>query len=316
MRAQHLVGASHALGYSRPRMPGAIVNVGELSKPATVLIEKISEAVGGVFKPYQLVRVAKAEAEADQIRAAAAIEVEELHRRALHRFLLEEASKQENMEAITGKALPMLDDGAKPEDLENDWITNFFDKCRLVSDQEMQVLWSRVLAGEAASPGTFSKRTVNFLSSLDKTDAISFTALCSFCWKMGGITALVFELNDAIYKNNGINFRTLTELDAIGLVRFDSFAGFRRLNLPKRFAIYYYERPLLLELPQETGNELPVGTVLLTKLGAELATICGSSPDPDFFEYVRNRWAAFTAKPSETTTPTSEPSDSVSRVSG
>ena len=30
----------------------SLINLGELSKPATVLIEKISDAVGGVFKPY------------------------------------------------------------------------------------------------------------------------------------------------------------------------------------------------------------------------------------------------------------------------
>jgi len=41
-----------------------LANLGELTKPASVLIEKISDAVGGVFKPYQIVRVAKAEAEA------------------------------------------------------------------------------------------------------------------------------------------------------------------------------------------------------------------------------------------------------------
>jgi hypothetical protein len=46
-----------------------LANLGDLAKPATVLIEKISDAVGGVFKPFQIVRVARAEAEAELIRA-------------------------------------------------------------------------------------------------------------------------------------------------------------------------------------------------------------------------------------------------------
>lgn len=50
-----------------------LVNLGELSKPATVLIEKVSEAIGGVFKPHQIIRVAKADAEV--IRAEAQIHV-------------------------------------------------------------------------------------------------------------------------------------------------------------------------------------------------------------------------------------------------
>ncbi|HLL76618.1 MAG TPA: hypothetical protein VK421_15295 [Pyrinomonadaceae bacterium] len=45
----------------------SIVNLGDLTKPATVLIEKISDAVGGVFRPYQIKRLAHAEAEAEKI---------------------------------------------------------------------------------------------------------------------------------------------------------------------------------------------------------------------------------------------------------
>ena len=39
--------------------------MGALSKPADTLIKKISKAVGGVFAPGQIRRLAKAQAEAD-----------------------------------------------------------------------------------------------------------------------------------------------------------------------------------------------------------------------------------------------------------
>ena len=159
-----------------------IAKLGDLTKPATVLIEKISDAVGGVFKPYQIVRVAKAEAEADRLRAESQIQVTDLHRRAMHRFLEEEAKKQSNIEAITQNALPLLDDKSSPQNVSNDWITNFFDKSRIVSDSDMQTLWSRVLAGEANTPGAFAKRTVNLLGDLDKEDAALFMQLCGFAW--------------------------------------------------------------------------------------------------------------------------------------
>jgi hypothetical protein len=129
-----------------------LVKLGDLTKPATVLIEKISDAVGGIFKPYQIVRVAKAEAEAERIRAESHIQVTDLHRRAMHRFLEEEAKRQSNIEHVTQKALLQLKEDSSPQNVEDDWITNFFDKCRIVSDDDMQKLWSRVLAGEANSP--------------------------------------------------------------------------------------------------------------------------------------------------------------------
>ncbi len=123
-----------------------MVDVGTLTKPATVLIERISDAVGGIAEPYQIVRVAKAEAKAERIRAESEIEIADLRFRALNRFAAEETGKQLNMENIVRKALPRLTDDAEPEKMGVDWITNFFEKARIVSDEEMQELWSRVLA--------------------------------------------------------------------------------------------------------------------------------------------------------------------------
>ena len=146
----------------------SLINLGGLSKPANTLIEKASDAVGGWFAPYQIKRVAKAEAEAALIKTQSEIEITDLHRRAAHRFIEEEAQRQKNMENIIAKALPHLNENAKPDSIANDLLVNFFDKCRIVSDNEMQELWSRILAGEANAPGTYSKRTVNFVSNLDK----------------------------------------------------------------------------------------------------------------------------------------------------
>ena len=41
----------------------SLVNLGDLSKPADTLIKKVSKAVGGIFAPYQIKRIAKAEVE-------------------------------------------------------------------------------------------------------------------------------------------------------------------------------------------------------------------------------------------------------------
>jgi hypothetical protein len=130
--------------------------------------------------------------------------------------------------------------------MEDDWVTNFFDKSRIVSDSDMQELWARVLAGEANSPGTYSKRTVNFLGDLDKGDAELFSALCSFGWFVGNFTPLVFDAQASIYKDKGLNFSTLTHLDSIGLVQFSNISEFSRTGFPKTFTISYCGQPLTL----------------------------------------------------------------------
>lgn len=267
--------------------------LGDLSKPANTLIEKISDAIGGIFKPYQIRRVARAEADVNMIRATSQIEITELQRRALHRFILEEAREQNNIESITSKALPEVSDQARPEDVEDDWIVNFFDKCRLISDEEMQALWVRVLSGEANSPGKFSKRTVDLLASLDRSDAEAFSRLCSFAFFIEDFVPLVYEVNNPIYGDYGINFSVLSHLDSIGLLRFDVPAGFIIRGLSQKRFVDYYGQQVWIEFQQPANNELNLGYVLLTKAGKQLAPICKSTARDGFVEYVREKWRGF-----------------------
>ena len=279
------------------KISSSVVDLTGISKPADTLIKKVSNAVGGLFVPYQIKRVAKAETEAAMIKAQSDIEITDLHRRAMHRWIDEEARRQKNMEDITNKALSQLNKEANPDSMEDDWITNFFDKSRIVSDDEMQTLWSRVLAGEANTPGTYSKRTVRFLSDLDKTDADLFSKLCGFSWMMGVVVPLVFDAQAEIYKRYGINFNSLSHLESIGLVRFEPLTVFRSNNLPKIFSISYYSKLLFLEMPKDVDNQLEIGHVILTKIGQELAPISGSKPVDDFWDYVTDKWKQYKPKP-------------------
>ena len=279
----------------------SLVDLGNLSKPADSLVKKVSKGVGGIFAPFQIKRVAKAEAEASITKAQSEIEITDLHRRAGYRFIEEEARHQQNMEDITAKALPHLEEDADPDSMEDDWIANFFDKCRIVSDAEMQTLWSRVLAGEANIAGTYSKRTVNFMSDLDKTDANLFSKLCGFAWIIGDIVPLVFndrsfDKMPEIYTRHGIDFGSLSHLENIGLIQFSSLSQFGKSGFPKYLTVSYYKRRLLLEMRGDDDNHLLVGNALLTKIGQELAPICGSKPVDGFYEHIKDRWKRYLPK--------------------
>jgi hypothetical protein len=263
----------------------SLINIGELSKPATVLIEKVSDAMGGIFKPWQIRRVAQAEAEADKIKAEARIEITDLQQRALYRFIFEEAKKQNNIESITSKALPQVEETATPQKMEDDWIMDFFDKCKLISDEEMQVLWSKILAGEANSPGTYSKRTISLLGTMDKSDASLFQSLCNFSLLCYDLDPLIFDSTAQIYNNHGIGFVELQHLDEIGLISFNHVSGYRKMHLPKKTLVSYFGRSIAIEFVNEDDNNLNVGKVLLSRTGRELAPISGSQPIPEFLDY-------------------------------
>lgn len=164
----------------------------------------------------------------------------------------------------------------------------------------MQKLWSSILAGEANAPGTYSKRTVNFLCDLDKQDAELFQTLCRFGWVVGGFTPLIFDHRAKIYNDQGLNFSTLTHLDSIGLIQFDPLSGFSLLNLPKKFVVLYCGQSLFLGMEKETDNKLPMGHVFLTKIGEELATVCPVMGVDGFEEYVKVTWAKYIPQEPET----------------
>jgi len=267
-----------------------IINLGGLAKPATVFIEKISDAVGGIFKPTQTRRVAKAEADAAMIEAKSQIKITDIHRRAVTRWIDEEARKQANIENITQKALLGISEDAHPENMEDDWITNFFDKCRLISDEDMQKLWGKVLSGEANSPGRFSKKTISLLSEIDKNDAVLFVHLCGFAWNIADIMPLIYETNDIVYASRGINFSQLSHLDDIGLISYQSLGNYGLENIPKNLIVHYYGTPITLTFKEPENNTLNSGSVKLTKAGRQLARISDSSPVEGFMEYVIDRW--------------------------
>ena len=273
-----------------------LINLGDLSKPTDTLIKKISNATGVLFEPRQIKRVAKAKAEAARIEAQSKIEITDLHRRALRRWIEEEATQKKNMEDITAKAVPRLNEQAVPDSIEDDWLVNFFDKSRIVSDKEMQDLWSRILAGEANAPGTYSKRTVNFLSDLDKTEADLFTKLCGFVLEIGVPVPLVFDLQAEIYNRHRIGFASLQHLESIGLIKLDNLTGFVQQNLPKKFFLAYDGRRFALEMPKDTDNNLAIGKTLFTRVGTELLPICRAKPVNGFLEYVKDQWKEYLPK--------------------
>ena len=150
----------------------SLVNLGDWATPVNTLIEKISNAVGILYEPKRIIKQAKANATAEKIKAINNLEIEDLQKRALTRFINEETIKQQNIESIIGKSIPEISDNANPNGIDNDWLLNYFDNAKFISNELIQNLWAKLLAGEANKPGSISKKTLKVLSDLDTEDAI------------------------------------------------------------------------------------------------------------------------------------------------
>ena len=272
----------------------SLINFGDVSKPATVLIEKISAAIGRVYEPTHIRRIAKAESDALITKANTESQITDIRSRAIERMIHEETIRQENIEAITSQAIHQLSPDATPQHIDNDWIAYFFENCRHISNTEIQTLWSNILAGEANTPGTYSKRTLSLISTLDRSDAELFTSICSFALIADlddpHHVPLVFDFEDEIFKKSGINFYNLTHLESIGLLKFNFQEGFVIHTDNNQYDFFLESKKITLTASPSAEGNIDVGTVLLTATGLQLAPICGAQPNPQLLEYITMKY--------------------------
>lgn len=152
----------------------SLVDVNGIAKPVTKLISAISKAVGTVYAPTHIKRMAQAQAESVLIETRALIAKEQLIERASERVVHVETRRQRNIESISKKAFEELPDSASENPPEDDWMQEFFNLCQDVSDEKLQTLWARILAGEVSSSRKFSVRTMQLLKTLNAREASLF----------------------------------------------------------------------------------------------------------------------------------------------
>lgn len=264
----------------------SIVNIdlSGLSKPATKLLEVIENIFGAIHKPTGIRREAKAEADAQIIRIEGDIAAMEVARRASERITHRELRRQENIDAIVGGALEELqaggDDNVSDDPVDEDWTARFFDRCQDIGQEQMQSLWSRLLAGEVRQPGSFSPRTLETAGLLTTRDAHLFTLFCGYVWDNNvELIHLYTGDTDEVLAKNGIHFRDLLHLQVIGLVETGPLIGldFKERNL---INLWYFGRIFGFERIRDTQLKVRI----LTNVGVELSRVCGAEPDEEYLD--------------------------------
>ncbi|MBC0854487.1 DUF2806 domain-containing protein [Pantoea stewartii] len=269
------------------------VDLKGLSQPATKLIDKVGDAIGVLYEPRRIRKKAQADADAKKIAFLADIELSELEERALERTLKSTARKQENIESITMQAALQIEDGDidVENNLSEDWIVHFFDQCENISDADMQSIWAKILAGEAKSKGSYSKRTINFLSSLDKQDAELITSFGQFVWMAAVPTPIFLEEASITLEKYGMDFSDLVHLESIGVVT--TGLGYSLNYQGKYGRVSYFGTPVYMsfeKLAEDERKIIETGTILLTTIGKEIMPLCGAQPNKHYFEDCVERW--------------------------
>jgi hypothetical protein len=267
------------------------------SAPVLKLIDTVAVGVGGLAKPWQIRRVAQAEADAQtfkamgetraaRIRAEGDAEIAALRARMAARLESQELRRQQNIEAITMKAASQLPPVVSSGPVDGDWTAQFLARAQDVGNEEMQKLWAQILAGEVARPGTYSLRTLRVLHVMRQSEAMLFRRLCDLLWLTEDESVFVYPSppRDTL-EQVGMPDISLRCLESLGLLHASALTQVV-VGRPEIW-VYSAKRHLLTKRNRAT---FLFWARILSDIGGELASLVTPQPDEMYRSAVVQTW--------------------------
>lgn len=271
-------------------------------KPIEKLIEVVSNAIGTLYEPRQLVRIARAEAESDRIKAIEGAKTEALlasdegryaELTAIEkRMVTKELKRQNNINNVVAVAAQSLKDDkdVSSEPVNPDWATRFFDIAQDISDETMQDLWGRILAGEVKRPQSYSLRTLDVLRNITREEAELFEKIAQYVLYDGSY--YVYRFSSSSDENTFIQYSNITRLIEIGLIQSGSrdVLQFDNVKAKTEYIHLFYADAFVafIEIiPELKHFSFPIHA--LTKAGEELYHLIQTIPNIEYFELVLHK---------------------------
>ena len=261
----------------------------ELVSPVNKLIEITAKAIGKIYEPIQIKKIAKAQAEAINIYAdvvrknqdilgelkfdGTGVNVE-LTQRAFDRTVYQETLKQANIEAVLGKTYEELKNAedCSSEPVNDDWTLRFFKKIEEVSDSDMQLLWAKILAGEIKKPKSFSLRTLEVVSNLNSDDAKLFLKIIPIIIELKG-RAYIFR-QEKFLESYAVKLEDILRLEDSGLIKSNELNSSLEVDInSKQILCFDNDKILLVENHTAQKKEYNMGIFFITRAGVELYNI-------------------------------------------
>jgi|SRR5690625_4169794 len=264
-------------------------------KPLEKLIDVISKGIGTVYKPRAIRKEAEAKAyEIELIERAKSkalaegkeIEAETIDR-IQERILHKELRRQENIDNISQIAAQQLsqEETVSEEPVDEDWTTRFFNIAEDISDDEMQQLWGRILAGEVKQPKSYSLRTLELLKNLSKREADVFSRASNFVISSHNSPFLFKGKNNDILDKYNLSFEDRLLLTETGLLQPESNIS-RGLKQNTSDNLIYFQsgRFIIKTIKKANTPENRIEIFRFTKIGEELLKLINPNPLNDYIK--------------------------------
>lgn len=161
-------------------------------------------------------------------------------------------------------------------DPDHDWTARFFGCIQDVSDEHLQKLWGKVLAGEVESPGRTSIRTLDALRNMSQRDAKIFEEVASYVLGENFIFLDSMVLPPEHY-GSSLKYDDLLHLQDCGLANASPMLAATFHWRENNSELISYRDRTLAVLSEKAQTPLQVPVVFLTVAGKELLRITEGS---------------------------------------
>lgn len=209
---------------------------------------------------------------------------EQLLQRANYRLQYQLARKEHNIESVIGKTVLELEDKTveSTEDVDEDWLNRFFNIVEDVSDEQLQSLWSRILAGEILQPHSYSLRLLEFLRNISKDELELILKIMPF------ITGDVIFNDDNVLSKFNIYYGLILKLDEIGILN-SSATIFRNYDLNNNEQASLFDNREIICLVTNKSSEkkhLEISIYKVNEIGLKLQKLSNTELNIDFVKEI------------------------------
>ena len=272
-----------------------------LAEPATKLIEMVSNAIGTIYEPRKIKKLADAEAyKIEKITSAAnetnfngeiefidgkiKISNNDIINQEIKSLVTNEVKRlfneKENIKKIADFAYKELENDKSEikNEIDEDWNINFFDKGRKIYSEDLQFIFGKILAGEIKQPGTYSKRLLGLLSNLSQKEATIFSKIAKYTLKNTNNNSFIIS-DDEFLKSLNITLDEIILLEEAGLINSNplTISGTN---------IYEYKNYLINFMDSQPR----LGVYFLTKSGCELENIVNNQINLEYLSKIKNKY--------------------------
>ena len=190
-----------------------------------------------------------------------------------------EFSKSENLSSCLSFAREAVGDDYDASGIDHGWFIRWSDGASEQCDDEMRVIWGKLLAGELEQPGTYTKRAMSILSDMSRDEALVFSKLCStsiFVNPRGNrfLTAVLRKDKAGGTYNDGLlSLEDLDVLSSLGLITTMTWNN-QSLAGNQIGVIEVNGRFLPMRNPSDESRSITFSQMRYLKEGTVLSTLC------------------------------------------